>query len=188
MYATDLAYTGDTSGQVTDQATLAARLTSAGEPVPGKGISFLLNGEEVGSATTDQGGRASTTVALSGPAGAKDLTARFAGDDEYTADDATAAFSVAREDSSLTLTIEQTKKSTVLTAVLTETDAARGLADRQIVFSVAGGDVGSATTDGTGAASLTLTKGIVRRGSRVTADFGGDDSFLGAAASAVSPR
>ena len=86
------------SGMYGGTTTLSAALTSGGNPVSGKTVSFSLNGNPVGSATTNGGGTATLPGAsLAGinagsyPAG---VQASFAGDSVYAASSGTAALNV----------------------------------------------------------------------------------------------
>src|SRR6185503_15108714 len=87
---------------------LSATLTSGGNPLLGKTITFALNGSAAGTAATDANGAAALTgVALSGidagsyPSG---VTATFAGDDLYAAGAGSGALEVARASSSTQVT------------------------------------------------------------------------------------
>ena len=77
--STTLTYDGDTSGRVGDTATFAATLVGADGPIPGALVSFGYRGETY-EATTDENGRATTTVRVVGPPGAYVISSAFAGD------------------------------------------------------------------------------------------------------------
>jgi len=86
------------SGIYGGTVNLSATLISSGSPVSGKTINFTLNGNPVGSATTDGNGVATkTNVSLSGiypgfyPSG---VGASFAGDSSYSASSGTASLTV----------------------------------------------------------------------------------------------
>ena len=86
------------SGTYGGTVNLSATLTSSGSPVSGKTINFTLNGNPVGSATTNGSGVATKTGAsLSGilpgtyPSG---VGASFAGDSFYSASSGTASLTV----------------------------------------------------------------------------------------------
>src|SRR5207302_10336923 len=78
--------------------TLSATLTAAGSPVGGKSIAFTLNGNSVGSATTNASGVATlSNASLSGISGGTYPTgvgASFAGDSNYLASSSTGALTV----------------------------------------------------------------------------------------------
>ncbi len=86
------------SGIYGGTTTLSATLTSGGNPVSGKSISFTLNGNPVGSATTNGAGTATLSgVSLAGinagsyPTG---VQASFAGDSIYAASSGTGMLNV----------------------------------------------------------------------------------------------
>ena len=177
---TSLTITGDTAGQTTDTATLAAALTDATGPVAGKEITFALDGTTVGSAVTDETGVASLDVGLTGAARDAVQSAVFAGDDDFATSGATAPFTVAQEDSSITLSLTKSKRDHSGTATLTETDSATALAGEVVRFIVNGTEVGTATTDSEGTASLVLGK--LKDGAVVTAVFDPTSTYLGSSA------
>lgn len=80
--ATTLVYDGDRSGKVGDIATFSATLTGSNGPISGAAITFVYRGKTY-SAVTDDGGRASTEVRLTGPPGTDELSSRFSGSDVY---------------------------------------------------------------------------------------------------------
>ena len=81
---TTLELTGDDSGQVTDEVTLAARLSGPDGPVAGVSVRFDFQGRMI-EVTTGTDGVASTSVVVVGPSGAAAVSADFAGDDEHRA-------------------------------------------------------------------------------------------------------
>jgi uncharacterized repeat protein (TIGR01451 family) len=94
------------SGTYGSTATLTATLTEGGFPLAGKSISFTVNGNAAGSATTDASGVATLSgVSLAGvnagnyPTG---VGASFAGDSSYLASNTTGALSVAKANTSVT--------------------------------------------------------------------------------------
>ena len=178
--ATSLAVTGDTGAQTTDTATLAATLTDEDGAVAGKEITFALDGVSVGSASTDENGVASVQVALSGAARDAVQSATFAGDEDFAASAATAPFTVAHEDSSLSLSLAKSKRDHSGTATLTETDSSAALAGETVRFFVDGAEVGSTTTNGAGVATLMLGK--LKDGAVVTAVFDTTSTYLGSSA------
>ncbi|MDQ3981933.1 MAG: Ig-like domain-containing protein [Actinomycetota bacterium] len=177
---TTLSITGATSGQTTDDAVLGATLTSGSEGLPGKTISFTLDGAPVGEAVTDDAGKASLTVALEGPARSTEVTAAFAGSDHYRESSAQSPFEVLRDDASLSLTGVRSGSTTRATATLTETDTGGGLGGRTLTFLVNGVEAATATTADDGTASVNLHANQVKKGDVVTVSFEGDDSFHGA--------
>ncbi|MGH2730515.1 MAG: hypothetical protein ACRDJI_07875, partial [Actinomycetota bacterium] len=166
---------GDTSGQITDEATLAARLTSEGAPVADEGIVFTLRGEAVGTDITDDAGAASVTITVAPPAGTAEQGASFAGQDAYGASSATTEFEVLLDDATMALTLTKQGGGAVATATLTETDTGAGLGGREVAFFVDGVEVGTASTGDGGIASFSIAK--LKKDQVVKATFEGDDSY-----------
>jgi hypothetical protein len=88
--------------------SLSATLTAGGNPLSGKSVAFTLDGNAVGSATTDATGTATlNSASLAGidagsyPSG---VGASFAGDSSYTASSGTAALTVSQADQTITVT------------------------------------------------------------------------------------
>jgi uncharacterized repeat protein (TIGR01451 family) len=94
------------SGTYGGAATLTATLTEGGFPLAGKSIDFTLNGNSVGSATTDASGVATlSNVSLAGiNAGSypSAVGASFAGDASYTGSNGTGELTVAKASTSVT--------------------------------------------------------------------------------------
>jgi hypothetical protein len=176
--ATSLSVTGDSDAQTTDGAVLSATLTTADGPVAGKEIAFSLAGTPVGTGTTDADGVASVAITVEGAAREAVQSATFAGDDGHAASAVTAPFSVTQEDSSLTLGLAKSKRDHSGTATLAEPDGV--LAGQTVRFFVDGVEVGSATTDGQGVATLVLGK--LKDGTVVTAVFDPTSTYLGSSA------
>ena len=156
---TVLTYTGTTAGDHSDAATLAATLVeqTGSVPVPGRTVTFVLDGTETCSATTNASGRASCPIIPLEPAGAYTVTASFAGDGAELASSTSAAFAVQREEASLALgTIPAfVARGSPLTLTATLTDPI-GAAEREATASpIAGKPVVFAF--GTGATAQTCT-------------------------------
>lgn len=81
---TSIVYTGDTSGQVGQAATVSAMLSSGdGEPIQGMTIAFARGDHSV-TAVTGRDGSATTSLKISGPIGSKlPITISFNGTDDY---------------------------------------------------------------------------------------------------------
>ena len=186
--ATTIEIVGDSAGQATDTATLAARLSDANGPVVGKELAFSLGGETVGAAVTDESGVASVQITLSGPARQTEQTAAFAGDDDHAPASTTGPFDVTLEDS--TMEVGATRKGSTYTATarLTESDTAGGLGGRQVRFVLNGETVATATTATDGSASATFAVGKGRQTDTIEAIFDGDDTYSGSSASVQSRR
>lgn len=95
------------SGSFGGSANLAAALSSNGSPVPGKSLSFTLNGNPAGSAVTDANGVATVTGAsLAGiPAGSypTGVSVSWAGDSSYGGAAGSAVLTVGRANASVQL-------------------------------------------------------------------------------------
>ncbi len=90
---TTLVYNGDPSGKVGSTARFAATLTGAEGPIQGAAISFSYRGETY-SAVTDETGRATTEVKITGPPGRYEIVSSFAGSDVYDGSSDTDTFTV----------------------------------------------------------------------------------------------
>ena len=94
------------SGTYGSTATLSATLTEGGFPLAGKSVSFTVNGNNAGSATTDASGVATLSgVSLAGVNAGNypgAVGASFAGDSGYLASNSTGALSVAKASTSVT--------------------------------------------------------------------------------------
>ncbi|MDQ4145219.1 MAG: Ig-like domain-containing protein [Actinomycetota bacterium] len=175
-YPTSIDISGDQSGQVTDEVTLEARLSSEDGPLAGKDVIFQLDGQNVGRATTDANGLAEVNLRLGGPARAATTRAIFPGDEEYESSEEAGSIQVLHEDSAMSLQVSRYKTVT-LTARLRDADSDAGLGSKLVHFYVNGREKASATTDASGTASATLPRRKVRRGALVRASFDGDGSF-----------
>lgn len=183
-----LVISGATSGQTTDQATLAADLRTDSGPVSGAEVVFTLDGSEVGRDTTDQHGRAELPVELSGPARQAVLTASYAGDAERTPSAASGPFQINHEDTTTTVTLREVGNSFEIVATLVDADEDTGIGGAPIRFSVDGRDLGAVVTDDQGVATITIRKKDFKPGAVATAAFAGDGSFLASSGSAQRPK
>lgn len=179
---TALEITGARSGQITDETTLSARLTSEGQGVAGKEIVFALDGQEVGRDETDDSGAAGVTITLQPPARLTDQTSSWAGDDEYTGSSASDSFDVQRDDSTLTLSLTSKGNRTTATSELSDSDDGAGLGGRTLHFLVNGTEVASAITDASGGATASFK---AKKRDTIRAVFDGDDSYSGSSAEQV---
>jgi hypothetical protein len=79
---TTLVYDGDPSGKPGGTATFAATLTGSDGPISGAAIAFVYRGQTY-SGVTNENGRATATVKLSGPPGTYEVLSGFSGSDVY---------------------------------------------------------------------------------------------------------
>lgn len=181
---TVLSYTGSTSGDVTDQATVKASLVDdQGAPVVGRTVQFFADGSATpfASAATNAFGTASTSSAFPlGSVGPHTIVAKFAGDSLYVSSQTTAAFSVGKDGTILTYNGPLSAKrshAVVLSAALTD-DAGRSLAGRAVTFTL-GSQGCSATTNASGVATCTIAKLTEKTGGyAVNANFAGTADYL----------
>ncbi len=187
------------TGQVTDAVTVGATLAdSSNQPLAGRTLTFSI-GVTSGAGVTDAAGHATAVLTLTGPAGAQMLQVQFAGDTSYGASSAFASFSVAAENTTLTLkdaVAGRKATAAVALATLTEADGVP-LAGKSITFyvqdkvkgAVVYTAVGTVLTDGNGQASLTIPTRYISGSPRpIRAVFAGDGDFLGSTANANAYR
>ena len=180
--ATRIEITGATSGQTTDAVTLAARLSDEEGPVAGEGLTFTLDGTDVGSATTDEQGVASFETVLEGPARTVELNVAYAGSEERAPSSATTPFEILHDDSAMALSVTRDRSEYIARAVLSEADTGEGLSGRTVEFFLNDSSAGTATTGDDGVASFALPRSRAKDGDVVRAVFSGDDHFTGSSA------
>ncbi len=148
--ATALVYNGEITEQYSDQVGLSAVLTDTGggllnTPLPGKTITFALNGQSAG-ATTGANGVAVAAFKLDQPAGTTSVKAAFAGDALYLPSADNDPFVVTRENADVayagleyfaTANASSSLASVEYVATLTDkADGSRGaIPNAQAVFS-----------------------------------------------------
>jgi PKD repeat protein len=187
--ATVTAYTGWTSSDVTDPATLKASvIDDQGAPAVGRSVGFYEDGGAVAVATamTDGSGTASVMYVFpGGQVGGHTIVARFAGDSLYTASGSASAGTVTK-DGTLTAytgaTSAQPSHTVAVSALLTD-DALRPLSGESVTFTV-GAQGCTAVTDAAGVAACTVPKLTQKRGSyTMVASFAGTADYLASGAS-----
>ncbi len=100
---TSLAYTGATSSDYNDPATVSARLTDHnGNPLANEPVVFTLNGAETCTGTTDASGNASCSITPGEAAGPYTVVASFAGDTTHSPSATPSPFAVTLEETALT--------------------------------------------------------------------------------------
>lgn len=174
------------AGRPGDTKNLTAtlkRLTDSAM-LSGAVLTFKIEGNTVGTASTDGTGKASLpykfTEALS--AGSHALTVEFAGDTNHNSSVGAGSITVAQAPTKLsTSSVSGKAGATVsLIAKLKRTTDGQFVANRQISFSIDGVVVGLATTDNAGQATLSygIPVGTVKGVHSITALFGGDTLYL----------
>ncbi|HWI60494.1 MAG TPA: Ig-like domain repeat protein, partial [Symbiobacteriaceae bacterium] len=165
------------SGTYLGSTTLRATLSPA---AAGKSISFSVGGVGAGSAATDASGVATLPYNITTGAGSHTISATWGGDADIAATSGTGTLTVSPAVGSIVVGSPTGNygQTVTLTATLTP-----GVAGKSLLFRVGGTAVGSASTDGSGQASLsyTITQGA---GSHtVTVSFAGDSDISSAAGS-----
>jgi len=189
---TALTYTGDTSADYHDPATLSAVLTDTSvtpaEPILGVTLTFTLGAQSC-SAQTDIHGRASCVITLNQIPGNYTVTTGFAGNGLFLSSSASNAFTITREETTLTYTgdtLIANGGTAHLSGILLE-DGVTPIAGRVVTFTLgmATPQSCSATTDATGTAECVITPVAQPLGpGTVSANFAGDQFYLPASASA----
>lgn len=169
-----------TAGDYSDDVTFAARLTADDQPLADEIVTFDLtgaDGTESITASTDQNGVASATTTLDRAPGSYQLTARYAGSEDYAPSATTTSFVIERENTTLTLEVTGRGEDRVLDVHLGDADSGRAVAGREIVFYAEGTEIGRAHTDDSGRASSRVPPRY--RGAKTTyeARFEGDDYY-----------
>ncbi len=181
-------YAPDRSGTITETIILRGFLYEAGSsaPIPGRSVEFSVEGTPVGSATTDTGGRASLTWAVTDGPATRQLTAAFAGDDSFDVSSATAVLTAQSFGAKL---YGQNREGRItdyrlLTAHLYRTDNTP-IYNKEIAFSVDGTYVGSDRTRTTGRANVgyTIPGGDGAGVRTIVANWAGDGGYGPATAS-----
>lgn len=195
---TNLTYTGSTSGDYHDLASMSATLADPGDGdsgIAGKTIVFRIGAgsADTCSATTNSSGVAACTIDVSQAPANYSVSASFAGDPVYRPATDSTSFSVTREESTVTFSgptvILAGSGTATLTAALVEDGANDDDGDggsappipsgQTITFSIAG-QTCSGVTDAAGVASCSI--GSVPAdslgGTTVTTTFAGDLHYL----------
>lgn len=144
------------NGKHGDKTNLTAVLTDyQGNPLSGKTVTFSINGVVVGKALTDNTGTATISCTISQTIGTYIITANFLGDDIYASSTGKGTLTVNPIDTNLTVnSVKGHHGDKVnLTAVLTDENS-NPLSGKRVTFYISGKNVGTATTDSTGTATL----------------------------------
>lgn len=190
---TQLTYTGATSGDFNDPASVAATLTSGGSPVSGETVTLTLASGPSCSATTNGSGVASCSITPTEAAGPYPLSASFAGDSTYGASSTSTTFTVLLEDTAVAFTASSATTSdyhdaATVQATLTDPDDGTPIAGKLLTFVLGAGtgtETCSALTGGSGLASCSITPNEAAGVYTLTSSFGGD-TFYKASSAMVS--
>jgi hypothetical protein len=171
-------------GTATLVATLTSNVTSA--PISGETVTFMLNGTSVGTAVTNSTGVATLTNVPS-TAGAGTVTdavgVSFAGDTNYVASTGIGNLVVSQANSTLASVAGTASYGGTATLAATLTSALTGnpIAGDTVAFTLGGTQVGTATTNSSGVATLANVASSAPVGTdtgAVGASFTGDMNFL----------
>ena len=158
-------------------ATLRNIQTSA--VLSGKSVDFYVNGNLIGSATTNASGIAILPYTITLPSGSYQILAQFAGDSTYNATNGTSTLTVNLTPTNITVNSQSGYHNDVvnLVAALKDNPHNVPLSGATVNFSVGGVSVGSAVTDANGIATLayTITQGAGNYS--ILAQFGGNTSY-----------
>lgn len=160
---TNLAVT-NLSGAYGQTVTLSAILTRTTDSarLNAKTVSFTVDGVAAGSATTNTVGQAtvSYTIPTSLSVGAHTIGASFAGDTLYNGTTGTGTLTVSKANTAIGAVASPSGtygQAVTLTGTLTRTTDNAALSGKTLEFTVSGTNVGSATTNGSGVATLSYT-------------------------------
>ena len=191
--ATSTTYTGASSVQYSDAATLSGTLldTTAAPPtgVAGKTLGFTLGSQSTSAGPTDASGNASTPLTVTQAPGSLSVATTFAGDAGYLASGDTDAFTVLKEDCTLAYAgdiLVAPTASTNLVAQFGELDTSPGSwAGKQVTFTLtdssANQQTATALTDAAGRAAVSVPLASDVYG--VVASFPGDAFYHGCTSS-----
>ena len=180
---THITYTGPASGDYHDASTVSAVLKDAyANLLPGKSLTFTLNGAEMCTATTDATGAASCAITPQEAAGPYTLNIAFtdSSDPVYDVSSKDAAFTVTKEETSTAYTgptvILAGGSGVTLSGQLLE-DGTTPIAGRTLTLGL-GVQTCTGTTDASGNASCTLTFTGALGSEALSATFAGDAYYL----------
>lgn len=181
---TTTTYTGATATQSTDALVAAGRLTGEhGAPIAGEVLRFTFDGATKEARTGADGVATAAWDRVDLPAGQYPVRVSYAGAGEVLPSSDEATVTVARDQSSLRLSLTAATGSAEV--ALRATDDSQPIAGRIVTIKVNDRPATSHTTDARGIARATLA---FVPGDRVTARFGGDGYFLATTAAATVPQ
>jgi hypothetical protein len=180
--------TSQDSGQYSDGTLFQAELTDENGPVPGAPVTFELAGAgstRTFTATTDDNGLAQVTPVLTETPGSYTVTASYAGSEERAASTSSPApFEVLHEDTDTVLSVVGQGSKRSLVATLTDSDSGEGVSGATLDFYADGSSIGTATTDGSGKASISIPARYRGGHHNFEARFRGDTFYLPSAGEA----
>jgi uncharacterized repeat protein (TIGR01451 family) len=181
---THITYTGATSGDYHDPATVSAVLTDAyANELPNKSLTFTLNGAETCTATTDTFGSASCSITPQEPAASYTLHVAFtdSSDPLYDVSSKDVSFQVTKEETTTTYTgptvILAGGSGVTLSGQLLE-DGTTPISGRTLTLGLGAQTCTAGPTDASGNAQCTLTFTGALGSEPVSASFAGDAYYL----------
>jgi M6 family metalloprotease-like protein len=170
------------SGEFGDSVTLSSTLTvtGSGAPVPGQKVT-LSAGSQSCNGTTDSAGVASCAITLTQHPAASTLSAAFAGDPAYNPAAASTPFTINKEPTKLTYTGATTADyhdAFTASGTLSETDGGGPIAGKSVTFTLGAGDTCTATTNGSGIATCSITVTKQPGPSTMASAFGPDTDYV----------
>lgn len=171
--------TNNASGYNGRTVNLAAKLSSQISSLPGKNITFKVNGVEIGSAITGSNGIANLVYNITQTQGTYNITADFNGDTKCLASTSNGTLTVNVLTTSIAVDNVSTYngKTVSLNASLTDQNG-DPVAGKNVTFKINGTAVGNATTNENGIASLNYTVTQTEGNYNLTADFVGDYVYV----------
>jgi hypothetical protein len=188
--STTLVYNGATTGDFHDSVTLSGVLTLSGTSsgVNGQTITFSV-GTQSCPGTTNPSGFASCPLTLNQASGSYTVTATFLGNGNFQASSASAAFTITKEETTLSYTGDTVIANNTLAhmrGVLLE-DGVVPIASRQVIFTLGTGATAQTCpgmTDATGTATCNILVNQPLGAGVVSDSFAGDAFYLPSTASA----
>ncbi len=180
---TAITYTGDTTANNAQPATLSGVLSSFGVALPGKAVTLTLgsgSSAQSCSATTNASGSATCSIAsVNQSVGNVPVTASFAGDGYYLAASASSTLKVNPPLAiATTLTVNpgsgEYNFSTTVSGVLTNAKTSAPIAGEPVTLTLNGTEMCTGTTDATGTATCSVTPGEAKGTYPLTGTFTGD--------------
>ena len=150
--------TASFGGTATLTATLTSNVTSLG--ISGETVSFTLDGGTAVTGTTNSSGVATATVATSDAVGSTGvIVASFAGDPNYSAAaNVTGSLTVTPADTTFSNVVGTLNSGTAnLSATLTSSVTGQPISGVSVEFTIGTTDVGPATTNSSGIATLSVS-------------------------------
>lgn len=178
---TTLTLTGATEGDYSDEVTLSGRLlvSGSGAPVPRALVDLAVGGQSC-QGTTDAAGNASCTVTLTQTPGSYTESASYGGNPAYEASNTSRAFTIDREDTTLTYVGALTSKyhdAFTASATLADSDSGAALAGRTVAFTLGVGDTCTNATNASGVASCSITPQQPAGSVSMVSAFAGDTFY-----------